>query len=136
MENAYIYDGMLDVVNTIKSNGIKVAVCTNKPDVAAKGMVEELFGKDVFDVIQGATDDLPKKPDIAMANKILSKLNLSADECIWIGDSSVDIESAKNLGCKSIAVTWGFRSVESLLECLPSFVVNSPNEILEIFKKN
>ncbi|MDE6659784.1 MAG: HAD-IIIA family hydrolase [Eubacterium sp.] len=136
MENAYIYDGMLDVVNIIKSNGVKVAVCTNKPDVAAKGMVEELFGMDVFDVIVGATDDLPKKPDPAMPNKILSKLNLSADECVWIGDSSVDIKSANNLGCQSIAVTWGFRSVESLLECNPTFVADTPKEILDIFKKN
>ena len=135
MENAYIYDGMLDVVHTIKSNGIKVAVCTNKPDAAAKGMVEALFGTEVFDIIVGATDDLPKKPDTAMPNKILTKLNLSADECIWIGDSAVDIESAKNLGCKSIAVTWGFRSVESLLQCNPDYGVNSPKEILDVFKK-
>ena len=135
MENAYIYDGMLDVVNSLKNNGIKVAVCTNKPDIAAKGMVEELFGTDFFDVIVGATDDLPKKPDPAMPNKILSKLNLYANECIWIGDSSVDIESAKNLGCQSIAVTWGFRSTESLLECNPSCVVSNQKEILEVFKK-
>lgn len=135
MENAYVYDGMLDVVNTIKSNGIKVAVCTNKPDAAAKGMVEGLFGTEVFDVIVGAADDLPKKPDTAMPNKILAKLNVSADECIWIGDSTVDLESAINLGCKSIAVTWGFRSVETLMQCNPNYVVNSPNEILDVFKK-
>ena len=71
-----------------------------------------------------------------MADKILSELAISADECIWIGDSSVDIESAKNLGCKSIAVTWGFRSVESLLVCRPDYIVNSPKEIFDILKKN
>lgn len=135
MENAYVYDGMREVVNTIKSNGIKAAVCTNKPNKAARGMVEELFGKDFFDAVLGATDDLPKKPDTAMAESILAMLNLSADECIWIGDSSVDIESAKNLGCKSIAVTWGFRSVESLLEFCPDYVANSPKDIMDIFKK-
>ncbi|MDE6413564.1 MAG: HAD family hydrolase [Eubacterium sp.] len=135
MENAYVYDGMLDVVNTIKSSGIKVAICTNKPDAAAKGMVEALFGTEVFDVIVGAADDLPKKPDTAMPNKILTKLNMSSDECIWIGDSTVDLESAKNLGCKSIAVTWGFRSVETLLECGPNYVVNCPKENLDVFKK-
>ena len=113
MENAYVYAGML----------------------AAKGMVEELFGKDVFDAVLGATDNLPKKPDTAMADKILSELAISADECIWIGDSSVDIESAKNLGCKSIAVTWGFRSAESLLVCAPDYIANSPKEIFDILKK-
>lgn len=135
MENAYVYDGMREIVNTIKSNGIKTAVCTNKPNKAARGMVEALFGKDVFDAVLGATDDLPKKPDTAMADRILSMLNLSADECIWIGDSSVDIESARNLGCKSIAVTWGFRSVESLLECCPDYIANTPKDIIDIFKK-
>jgi len=136
MENAYVYAGMFDVVKVIKDKGIKLAVCTNKPDKAAKGMVEELFGKDAFDIVLGATDNLPKKPDTAMADKILSELAISADECIWIGDSSVDIESAKNLGCKSIAVTWGFRSVESLLVCRPDYIVNSPKEIFDILKKN
>lgn len=134
MENACIYDGMSEVVNAIKSKGLKVAVCTNKPDKAAKGMIEELFGKDVFDVVLGAVDNLPKKPDTAMAYKILGMLNLSAEECIWIGDSSVDIESSKNLGCKSIAVTWGFRSVESLLKCSPDYVVDAPKEILRVLK--
>lgn len=135
MENAFIYNGIFDIVNALKSNEIKVAVCTNKPHIAAKGMIEELFGKDVFDAIIGATDDLPKKPDTAMANKILTKLNVSPDECIWIGDSSVDIKTAKNLGCKCIAVTWGFRSVESLLEWEPDYVAYSPEEILEFFEK-
>ena len=134
MDHAYIYDGMLDVVQMLKNNGIKISVCTNKPNVAAKGMVEHLFGKDVFDIIVGATDDLPKKPNVDMPEVILNKLGVSAYECILIGDSSVDIESAKNLGCESIAVTWGFRSAESLLECSPNYVVNTPKEIFKIFE--
>ena len=134
MDNAYIYDGMPEVVQMLKNNGIKISVCTNKPDVAAKGMVEHLFGKDVFDIIVGATDDLPKKPNVDMPKVILNKLELTADDCIWIGDSSVDIETAKNLGCESIAVTWGFRSAESLLKCSPDYVVDTPKEILKIFE--
>lgn len=133
LDNAYIYEGMKSVVKSLKINGIKLAVCTNKPDIAANDMVETLFGKDTFDVICGAIDGIPKKPDSAMPKMILERLNVKANECIWVGDSSVDIESAQNLGCKSIAVTWGFRSFESLFKAYPSLIIDSPYDILKIF---
>ncbi len=133
MDHAHIYKGMYETVEKIKNLGIKTAVCTNKPHTAAKGMVETLFGKDFFDVIVGAADDMPKKPDPAMANKILEKISVLPAECVWIGDSSVDMESAVHLGCKSIAVTWGFRSRESLQKYHPALVADSPEDILKFF---
>lgn len=133
LDNAYVYDGMYEVVNTLKSNGIKLAVCTNKPDKAAKGMIRELFSEDTFDLVLGAADDLPKKPNTAMPEIILNRLNVTPEECVWIGDSSVDIESAMNIGCKCIAVTWGFRSYFSLVQSNPYAIINFPKEILKKF---
>lgn len=134
MDNTYVYDGIIETVSAIKSAGIKTAVCTNKPDLAAKGMIYALFGKNCFDIVLGATDNVPKKPDTAMPAQILSELNVTAEECVWIGDSSVDIETAKNLGCQCIAVSWGFRPEKSLRELNPDMVVNSPKEILNFFE--
>lgn len=134
MDNAHIYSGIYETVKTLKDCGLKVAVCTNKPASAAEEMVEQLFGKGFFDIITGASDDIPKKPDTAMANLILSKMNVTAEECVWIGDSSVDMESAQNLGCRSIAVLWGFRSAESLLKYNPDFVAEKPKDILNFFQ--
>lgn len=131
-EHAHPYVGITDVVNVLKENEIKLAVCTNKPDVAAKGMVTELFGENMFDIIVGALDNVPKKPDPAAAKIILKQFDAAPDECIWIGDSSVDIETAKNIGCESIAVTWGFRSREHLLRANPTYIVDEPKNILKI----
>lgn len=133
LDHAHAYDGIKKVVSILKENKIKLAVCTNKPDVAAKGMVNDIFGKDLFDIVCGAVDDLPKKPDPTIAKSIIKELKVTPNECVWIGDSSVDIETAKNLGCKSVGVTWGFRSFEHLFKAYPTLILNEPKEILKIF---
>lgn len=133
MEHAHAYEGIKEVVSILKENNIKLAVCTNKPDVAAKGMIKDIFGSDMFDIVCGAVDDLPKKPDPTIAKSIIKELKVTPNECVWIGDSSVDIETAKNLGCKSIGVTWGFRSFEHLFKAYPTLILNEPKEILKIF---
>ncbi len=134
LEHAYIYDGIIDVVSELKRDGVKLAVCTNKPDLAAKGMVYALFSERLFDAVQGAVDGFPRKPDPTVPNRILNKLKVSADKTVWIGDSDVDVQSARNLGCAAAAVTWGFRSRENLIEVNPDYLLNSPKEILKIFK--
>lgn len=133
LDNACAYDGMIKIVNAFREYGYKLAVCTNKPNEAAVGMVESIYGKIAFDYILGASDNVAKKPSPDMANIILKALNVEAEDCVWIGDSSVDIKSAKNIGCESIAVTWGYRSYESLLAESPSLIINSPKDILKIF---
>lgn len=133
LNHACAYDGMIDIVNALKIKGYKLAVCTNKPNISAVEMVEIVYGKNTFDFILGAVDNVPKKPNPAMAQMILSKLSVNADECVWIGDSSVDIESAHNIGCRSVAVTWGFRSYESLLLAEPTLIADTPKDFLKIF---
>lgn len=133
LDNAYAYDGMISVVSKLKNRGYKLAVCTNKPNEAAVDMVECVYGKNTFDYIMGAIDSVAKKPASDMPAKILQALNVSADECVWIGDSNVDIESAENIGCKSIAVTWGFRPIDELRKAHPDAILNNPKEILNFF---
>ena len=132
LDHAYVYSGMAEVVRTLKEKGIKLAVCTNKPDAAAVGMAEHFFGSDTFEIVRGALDGVPKKPDPTLANEIAGLLGVNADECVWIGDSAVDIESAQNFGCECIAVTWGFRSRENLLERDPDYIIENPKDILKI----
>lgn len=134
LDHAHIYPMMDQVVSKLKAAGLTLIVCTNKPDTAAKGMISALFPENSFDIVRGALDSKPKKPDPTVPNEIIDSLDISADECVWIGDSNVDIESAKNLGCRSIAVTWGFRPVENLLSAGPDIVINEPADILKIFK--
>lgn len=132
LRHAYVYEGMTEVVNALKAKGLKLAICTNKPDAAAKEIAKYFFGSDTFDTVRGALDGVPKKPDPTIPNEISKVLGVKPGECLWIGDSAVDIESAKNFGCECIAVTWGFRSRESLLERDPAYLVDDPKDILKI----
>lgn len=131
-DNAYVYAGMAEVVHSIKKAGIKLAVCTNKPNAAAEKIADHFFGKDTFSMVRGAIDGVPKKPDPAIAKEIINKLAVEASDCIWVGDSAVDIETAENFGCECIAVTWGFRSRESLSERDPDYLIDDPKDILKI----
>lgn len=133
LDHAHAYEGIKQVVSALKKSGKKLVVCTNKPDVAAKGMVEAIFGKEAFYIVQGAVDGKPTKPDPTVAREILTNLGISPKNTVWIGDSDVDIISARNLGCESIAVTWGFRSAESLIKENPGALIDAPKDILKIF---
>lgn len=134
LEHAHIYPKMNGVIRKLKSHGYILVVCTNKPDTAAKGMISALFPENSFDIVQGALDSKPKKPDPTVAREIIDSLGISPDKCLWIGDSSVDIETASNLGCRSIGVTWGFRPTENLVSAGADVIINSPEDILKILK--
>lgn len=133
LDHAHVYPGIMDVLDALKSAGKKLVVCTNKPNVAANGMIETLFGKNVFDVVRGNVDGKPRKPDPTVPREIISSLGISAEDCVWVGDSDVDILSAQNLGCKSIGVTWGFRSRKLLESCGADVIVDEPKNILKTF---
>ena len=133
LDHAYIYPGIKEVLEGLKAAHKKLIVCTNKPNVAANGMIEALFGKDVFDIVRGNVDGKPKKPDPTVPRELIASLGVLSDECVWVGDSDVDILSAQNLGCKSIGVTWGFRSRKLLESCGADVIIDEPKNILKTF---
>ena len=96
-------------------------------------MVETLFGKDYFNVIIGATEDVAKKPDPYTANLALKKLDCPPGEAIFFGDSDVDIYTAKNAGVESVGCSWGFRSFACLFSASPSVIIDSPDYIPKLF---
>lgn len=134
LDHARAYPGMQEAVSKLKADGITLVVCTNKPDAAAKGMISALFPANSFDIVRGALDSIPKKPDPSAAREILASLGISPSDCLWVGDSSVDIETAHNLGCSSIGVSWGFRPAESLEQAGADVIINKPVDILKILK--
>lgn len=133
LDNAYVYDGVREALDKIREMGVKLAVVTNKPHKCAVKMVETLFGKDYFNVIIGATEDVAKKPDPYTANLALKKLDCPPGEAIFFGDSDVDIYTAKNAGIESVGCSWGFRSFECLFSASPSVIIDSPNYIPKLF---
>ncbi len=125
-----LFDGIAELLSELKARGIKIALVSNKPDSAVKPIAERFFG-DAFDAALGGVDGIPLKPDTAMPKAVLSKLGIHESETAWIGDTSVDIETGKNLGVSlNIGVLWGFRKIDELLGAGADTVVSSADEIL------
>jgi phosphoglycolate phosphatase len=132
-DNTYIYDGMKDELDALKNRGLKLAVVSNKPQKNAVLMVEKLFGSGYFDVICGARDDLPRKPDPSGTLEILSSLGIDAGEAIYFGDSDTDVRTAHNAGVTAVGCTWGFRSREIIASANPEYIIDSPRDISKLF---
>ncbi len=133
LDNAIVYDGIKPALDTLKDKDIRLAVITNKPHVSAVKMVETLFGKNYFDLIIGAREGEPKKPDPFTTNLALDKLGFSPKDAIFFGDSDIDILTAKNAGVEAVGCSWGFRTFESLLSAAPSVIIDNPDYIPKLF---
>ncbi len=127
------YDGIKDAIDTIKEKGIQVAVCTNKVQASAIGILDYFFGENYFDAIIGQVDGVPTKPDPAMPRRALDALGCTAQEAVYFGDTSVDMQTAKNAGIEAVGVTWGFRKFDELFKEEPSVIIDDPSYIPKLF---
>lgn len=128
------YDGVLDLLDTLKEKGFTLSVLSNKPDNVTQDVVRLFFG-DRFDVIAGQKPGVNPKPDPAGVFAILSELKMTAEEAYFIGDTYVDITTGKNAGIESIGVLWGFRDREELTNAGADHIVAKAEEILDITLK-
>lgn len=126
------YDGIEDMLSTLKAKGIQYAVCTNKPDNAAKIIVKELFDGDSFVDIVGLLDSTPRKPDPTETLNICGKMGITPQECIYMGDTSVDYHTAKNAGMLPLLCAWGFTDYDKLAELDDAVVIRHPREVENI----
>lgn len=124
------YDGIRELLSELKRRGILAAVLSNKPHQQAVDVAETVFGRGTFGWVQGQCDDIPRKPDPAGVYKVLENLHLDVSECLYIGDSEVDIMTGRNADIHTIGVEWGFRSREVLAEAGAKQTVRKPEELL------
>ena len=124
------FDGILDTLQDLKNDGYKLVLISNKYDGATKDLATHFFG-DLFDGVYGSRDDIPAKPYKDLFELACSELGLSQDGAIYVGDSEVDCEFAKNCGMILIAVDWGFRTRVQLVEAGAEIIVSSPKELYE-----
>lgn len=111
-----------------------LAVLSNKPDDMTKKYVQNIFKDYPFLEIHGQKDDIPKKPHPIAAINIAKSLNTPCEEIYFIGDTMVDMQTAKGANMKSIGVLWGFRNEQELKEHGANFIVSHPLDILKIIK--
>ena len=125
--NAAPYDGVKAVVDELRERGVKVAIVSNKPDATTKKLGEMFFpGLPAF----GQRDDTPKKPAPEMVWKAMETLGVTAEEAVYVGDSEVDVATARNAGLPLVAVSWGFRTVAELTAAGAVTIVHTAEELL------
>lgn len=129
------YEDIEKLLHSLRENGIKIAVVTNKAHDAAQKVVSHYFG-DIFDIVIGQSEQVKVKPDPSGVKFVMSELSVNADECLFVGDSSVDMQTAKNAKTTAIGVLWGFRLKDELCENGADYIVLNPMEILKIAKEN
>ena len=125
------YDGVNDLILELKSRGYKTAVVSNKAHNAVLDLCEQYFPS-LFDLALGEKPEIAKKPAPDMVNLALEKLQISREKAVYIGDSDVDVATARNSNLDMIAVDWGFRTREFLVEQGAKTIVSHPEEILQL----
>lgn len=129
------FDGMKETLDTMKNEGLRLAVFTNKPHARAIRVLEEVFGEGYFDVILGQRPGYPKKPDPTGLYDIMEVLAVEAKECIYVGDTNVDMQTGNQAGIFTVGVLWGFRDRQELEENHAHALVEHPEELLGLILK-
>lgn len=125
------YDGIKKVLSELKKKGCLLAVVSNKIDSAVQNLVNLHF-PDIFDSVTGQKDGIRKKPYPDSVNFVLSALNVPRSEAVYIGDSEVDIATAKNAALPCVSVCWGFRSEPYLKSVGATILIHFPEELLTV----
>ncbi|HIW74250.1 MAG TPA: HAD family hydrolase [Firmicutes bacterium] len=127
------YDGMPETLAALRGRGIPLLVVTNKPDVQARAIVESLFGCGLFAGIYGNRDGRRVKPDPALTLAALASVGAPPAEALFVGDSDVDVLTARNAGMRAAGAVWGFRGEEELRRAGADFLLHKPAEILNTY---
>jgi phosphoglycolate phosphatase len=122
------YEGVPEMIRRLRAAGCKTAVVSNKNDAAVRRLAD-LYFPGLFDVSVGEREGIRKKPAPDSVNEVLQKLGVSRQEAVYVGDSEVDVQTAENAGLDLIAVGWGFRTREELLESGAKRIFSSPQEV-------
>jgi phosphoglycolate phosphatase len=130
-----IYDGITELLEELDARNIFLSVLTNKTESVAADIMAHYFSRWSFSAIYGAVENRELKPNPEALHKILEIMGLCPNDVLFAGDSEVDIQTAKNAGVRSVAVSWGFRLSSELAELGPDFLVDKPLELLELLDK-
>lgn len=125
------YDGIMDALNVLAGKGVKHAIVSNKVDFAVKELSREYFGDRMCSAV-GDDPSRSKKPAPDSVWEAMRQMGVTQEETVYIGDSDVDVITARNAGIPCIAVTWGFRSEESLVAAGAAHVARTTGEIIQI----
>ena len=127
------YDGITEMLSKLKSSGMKLAVVTNKDEIPTQILIDHFF-PDTFDYVRGSQPRMCRKPDPEVVMRCLDTLDVRPEDCVYIGDSEVDIRTAENSGLDLISCDWGYRSREYLKEHGAGKICSDPADIWRLLQ--
>ena len=129
-----VYDGIYELLSKLEDINYKKAILSNKPHNFTLDCVNKFFPDFTFVNISGQKTNIAKKPDPIAALNIAKEFKVDPCKVYFVGDTKVDMQTAKNAGMTAIGVVWGFRDKKELIENGADYIVNTPNEIWELIK--
>ena len=133
VEHTRPYDGVCELLDRLREERVALAVLSNKHDDLVRTIVAEVFSEAYFSVVRGAREGAPKKPDPEVACEIADSWGVAPAQIVLLGDSPIDVETARAAGMTAAAVTWGFSTREQLVRTSPDVLIDTPNDILSWF---
>ena len=127
-----LYDGIPELLDALSSQRIKLAVLSNKADSLTQKICSDLLKNWKFEIVLGANDRFPRKPDPASALFICAQMGLEPASVCYLGDSDVDIKTAVAAGFYPVGAGWGFRPKKELSENGAKHVIDHPTELIKI----
>lgn len=129
------YDGIRELLETLQQRGVMLGVASNKYHEATVDLVNRYFPTIRFAAVYGQREGIPVKPHPRVIEDILRETQTNTSDVLYIGDSDVDMMTAKAAGVKGVGVCWGFRPKEELMQHQPYALVETPEEILNLLKE-
>lgn len=134
VEKTHPYPDVPKLLDSLQDMGIRLCILSNKPDEATRFVASRLLAHWKFDAVFGERPGVPRKPDPSAALEIADMLGIKPQDFLYLGDSGVDMKTANAAGMYPVGASWGFRTAEELEECSAKLVIESPLQLLEIFK--
>ncbi|MDE6557320.1 MAG: HAD family hydrolase [Duncaniella sp.] len=129
------YPGIPELLVALDQRGVKMAVASNKYRAAVRKLISTFFPDIPWAAVEGHVDGLPTKPDPSIVFEILSQAPTRKSKVLYVGDSGIDMETARRACVDSCGVTWGFRPVKDLRDHYANNIVNDPSEIINIVER-
>ena len=126
------YNGIPQLLEALTAKGIKVAVASNKYQSAVEKLMKHYFPTIPFAAVEGQKEGIPVKPDPSIVFEILGKVPTAKADVLYVGDSGIDMETARRACVESAGVTWGFRPVAELRQAYADHIVETPSTLLRL----
>lgn len=126
------YEGIPELLHQLRAEGIDIAVASNKYQQAVENLIRHYFGAEQWAAVKGQTEGVPVKPDPSIVFGILTECPTPKSRVLYVGDSGVDMVTARRAGVTSVGVTWGFRPEQELRDNYADHIVHTPDSILKL----